>query len=541
MPDSSTAVAELRFLEDDGEATSSWEAIAGSASHLAGELQRRRLGDGEPVVVAGPISPELLVSVRAVLLAGGGVAVANWPSPSSPAAVVAAIDRALIATGARIVLMSGSDSSRWESECAWITVDPSQFLGLSGPASSSLESCLLPTPSLPAVFQMTSGSTATPQVSVLSRGQLGAQIRAIVAALRLDRLDLGVSWLPPYHDMGLVGMCLTPMSVQCRMIYMDPRTFAARPSRWLEALADGGTITASPSFGYSLAARILRAADDDSLDLRMLRVCLNGGEPIDVDGFERFLDEGQRFGLDPTSAMPAYGMAEICLAASISPLGRGLVSEFVDRELLSMGVVSSPRNSATPGLRLARLGRPVEGVEIDIVNPDSGESSGDMTIGEVVLRGTSLMLGYLDSGRVDPSTYEDKWFHTGDIGYLVDGELVVTGRLKDMIIVGGRNIYPAIVEREVEQVEGVTAGRVIAIGGESSEGREILVVVAETAERPRDDILISEVSRVCVAAVGVRPAEIVLCPPGTVPKTSSGKPQRLECRRRYEAGELLRW
>ncbi|MEZ5171598.1 MAG: AMP-binding protein [Acidimicrobiia bacterium] len=297
-----------------------------------------------------------------------------------------------------------------------------------------------------------------------------------------------------------------------------------------------GTFTAGPNFAYALAARALRRLD--GLDLSSWRLALNGAEPIDPDAVERFVAAGAPHKLSPDSVFCVFGMAEATLAVTFPDLSSGMSVDAVDRRVLETDRYAAPADDATADVRrLPLLGRPVEGLEMRIVDTETGEAMGDREVGELELRGTSVTTGYYKRPDVTAETFHGEWLRTGDLAYTVDGELVACGRIKDVIIVGGRNVFPEDVERAIADIDGVRAGNVIAFGTEGRRGREALVVVAETkADEPR--AVAETVSARVTDAVGIPPEEVVMVEPGSLPKTSSGKLQRSLCRDRYHRAEL---
>jgi len=390
------------------------------------------------------------------------------------------------------------------------------------------------------ILQFTSGSTSDPKGVMLPDHVLRANLDAIAEAAHLDPDDdVLVSWLPLYHDMGLVGLLTLPMSTGTPLVLGAPQDFTARPARWMEWIsAYGGTATAGPNFSYVLATRALKRGDQ--LDLSRLRVALNGAEPIDPDQVEAFVDAGARHGLRPGAVFPAFGMAEVAIAGTFpTPMG-GMDTDCVDRRVLETERYAAPVEPGTEGSRrLAVLGTAVPGLEIRIVDPETGAPLRDREVGELEIRGTSVTTGYYKRPDANADLFHDGWLRTGDLAYLLDGQLVMCGRIKDVIIVGGRNLFPEDVERAVGQLEGVRAGNVIAFGVDGDRGRESLVVVAES--RAVDDDL-TAVRRLVAErvrdAVGVPARDIVLVAPGTLPKTSSGKLQRSLCKRYYRDGRL---
>jgi fatty-acyl-CoA synthase len=280
---------------------------------------------------------------------------------------------------------------------------------------------------------------------------------------------------------------------------------------------------------------------------------LNGAEPVDPGTIEAFCGAAEPHGFRAEAAFPAFGMAEVAIAGTFPEPGSGLRVDVVDRRLLETERYAAPVMSGPQGrafdraparparldrlARLARLGRPVAGLEVRICDPQTGSGLDDREVGELQIRGTSVTPGYYNQPGATAEAFMEGWLRTGDLAYLAEGELVVCGRLKDMIIVGGRNVFPEDVERAVASIEGIRAGNVIAFGIEGRKGREVVVVVAETREEDHRPIRQAVSVRV-LEAVGVPAEEIVLVPPGTLPKTSSGKLQRSLCRTRYLDAQL---
>jgi fatty-acyl-CoA synthase len=351
-----------------------------------------------------------------------------------------------------------------------------------------------------------------------------------------------VSWLPLYHDMGLIGLLMTPMLNGFELVLGAPQDFLAAPSRWLEWISEyRGTITAGPNFSYALAARALRRAG--ALDLSSWRLALNGAETVDPNAVEAFCAAAAPYGFDPRAAYPVFGMAEATLGVTFPAVGEGMTVDAVDRHALEHERRAVPPPSgadagdAATVRRLAMLGRPLPGFELRIVEPRTGAIRAEREVGELQVRSPSVTPGYYRNPEATAATFDGDWLRTGDLAYLVDGQLVVCGRLKDMIIVGGRNVFPEDVERAAGAVSGVRAGNVIAFGSDRKRGRESIVVVAETKGQDLHEVHDSVVTHVR-DAVGVPPVEVVLVRPGSLPKTSSGKLQRSLCRDRYHDDQL---
>jgi fatty-acyl-CoA synthase len=337
--------------------------------------------------------------------------------------------------------------------------------------------------------------------------------------------------------MGLVGLLTLPMITGTDLVLAAPQDFLAAPARWMQWIsAFGGTATAGPNFSYALAARALGRGPE--LDLSRFRLALNGAEPIDPDTVESFSAAGARHRFDPRAIFCAFGMAELAIAGAFPVPFTGMVTDPVDRRVLETDRYAAPADPGDEGTRrLARLGRPVPGLQMRIVDPASGMAMCDREVGELEITGTSVTPGYYRRPAVTAASFRDGWFRTGDLAYMTEGELVLCGRIKDVIIVGGRNVFPEDVERAVAVVPGVRAGNVIAFGIEGRKGREGLVVVAEAREGDPNEVRRAVASRVR-ESVGVPAEEVVLVTPGTLPKTSSGKLQRGLCRQQYLGAAL---
>jgi fatty-acyl-CoA synthase len=306
---------------------------------------------------------------------------------------------------------------------------------------------------------------------------------------------------------------------------------------WMEAF--GGTWTIGPNFSLALAGRLLRKSA--TLDLSRCARFGSGSEPVDPDVMEAFASAGAGHGLRPGAMYAGYGMAEATVAVSfVEPLG-GFAADVVDGQLLEAERVAKPVAGGSAGARrLARCGPPLRGFDVRITDPETGSPLDDRVAGEIELRGPSVVPGYFRRADATAAAFRDGgWLRTGDLGYFADGDLVVCGRIKDMIIVGGRNVFPEDLERAAQTVEGVRPGNVIAFGvGRGRKGDDLVVVAELKSGDPasvRDGI-----ARAVGQSGGVRPSDIVLLAPGTLPKTSSGKLRRGECKARYQASELER-
>jgi 1-acyl-sn-glycerol-3-phosphate acyltransferase len=392
-----------------------------------------------------------------------------------------------------------------------------------------------------AFLQYTSGSTGQPKGVVLTHANLIANLRGMRDACRANSADLFVSWLPLYHDMGLIGACLGAMCFGFTLALMSPFAFLGRPSRWLWMLhRHRGTITAGPNFAYELCASKVSDEEIRGLDLSSVRLVFNGAEAVSVETVTRFSERFARHGLRLEAMTPVYGLAECSLGLTFPPLGRGVLVDRVDRvELRERGRAVVAAEDARAPVRLLSCGRVLAGHEIRVASP-RGEALPERTQGEVQFRGPSATSGYHDNPQATTRLFDGGWLRTGDLGYLADGELFVTGRTKDIIIRGGHNIHPQELEEAAARVAGVRKGGVAVFPAQDpGSGTERLIVLAETSEtdaRQRERIA-TEINHLAVDLIGLPADEVVLGPPHSVLKTSSGKIRRGACRERFERGE----
>jgi fatty-acyl-CoA synthase len=530
----------ITFIDGDAADRVEWKRLVDEARGMAAVLQSRGVQPGDHVALLGPTSRDLVTAIAAVWLAGATIVI--MPIPMRMASIeefVAATRRRLRRADVALFCIDPQLAAFVEPEPG----DP-PMVGLDelrpGPGRPTAAAFDRPAddPDRLAILQFTSGSTSDPKGVALPHRTVAANLDAITVAAELDPdHDVLVSWLPLYHDMGLVGLLTLPMTTGTDLVLGAPQDFMASPLRWMQWISDfGGTATAGPNFSWVLATRALQRAS--GLDLSSLRIALNGAEPVDPDTVEAFVVAAVPHGMRPGAVFPAFGMAEVAIAGTFPPPMAGLRTDAVDLRRLESERVAVPVEPGTPGSRrLAKLGRPVPGLEIRVVDPATGDELAERQVGELEIRGTSVCSGYYNDPEATEALFHDGWLRTGDLAYLVDGELVMCGRIKDVIIVGGRNVFPEDIERAVGEVEGVRAGNVIAFGVEGRNHKEAIVVVAETKlEETRE--LHASINEHVRAVVGVPAKEIVLVPPGSLPKTSSGKLQRSLCRERYLSTEL---
>jgi fatty-acyl-CoA synthase len=402
-----------------------------------------------------------------------------------------------------------------------------------------------------ALLQYTSGSTGDPKGVVLTHANLLANIRAIGEALALGPEDVGVSWLPLYHDMGLIGAWLTLLHFGVPLAVMSPLTFLTRPEKWLKAFQKySGTISAAPNFAYELCVRKIADKDIEGIDLSHWRAALNGAEPVNPDTLERFAKRFAPYGFRREAQLPVYGLAEASLGVTFPPLNRGPLIDRVDREVFTAEgrAVAAATGDAT-AISFVSSGKPIPLHEVRVVNA-SGKEVPDRTEGFLWFRGPSATSGYYHNPEATDKLLpmgpalkdgEYAWVNSGDRAYFADGEIYVTGRVKDIIIKGGRNLYPHEVEELAGRAEGIRKGCIVAFGlKDEASGTEKLIVVAESREREasRRAAIVAAVTQQIGEGLGLPPDRVELIPPGSIPKTSSGKLRREETKQLYLAGKL---
>jgi fatty-acyl-CoA synthase len=383
-----------------------------------------------------------------------------------------------------------------------------------------------------ALMQLTSGSTGSPKAVHITHRNIYSNAEAMFISAKMDPSgnDVMLSWLPCFHDMGMVGFLTVPMYFGVELVKVTPMDFLRDTLLWAKLIDKyGGTMTAAPNFAYALFAKRLRnQATPGQFDLSTLRFALSGAEPVDPADVEDLIDAGKPFGLRPEAIMPAYGMAETTLAVSFSELGDGLVVDEVDADLLAALRRAVP---ATKGntRRLASLGPLLQGIEARIVD-ENGEVLPTRGVGVIELRGEPVTPGYTTMGGFIPAQDDHGWYDTGDLGYLMEnGHIVVCGRVKDVIIMAGRNIYPTDIERAACRVDGVRPGCAVAVRMDAGHARETFAVAVESnAHQDPAEVrrIEHQVAHEVVSEVDVRPRNVVVLGPGTIPKTPSGKLRR---------------
>lgn len=394
----------------------------------------------------------------------------------------------------------------------------------------------------PALIQYTSGSTGAPKGVLLSHENLLSNIRAYGKGLGIKTTDVTVSWLPLYHDMGLIGTWLGSFYYGSPLIIMSPLTFLSRPERWLWAIHyHRATISAGPNFAYELCVHKIHDEDIEGLDLSSWRLAFNGAEAIYPKTIRDFFKRFNRYGLKETTMFPVYGLAESAVALTFPPVGRVPVIDRIEREAFekkqqAIKAAQDEKNC----LEFVCCGSVLSGHEIRIVDKKN-RLLADRHVGHLQFRGPSAMQGYYHNEVATNAVNHDGWLDTGDLAYMVDDEIYITGRYKDTIIKAGRNLYPPEIEETVSQVVGVRAGCAVAFGVyDQNRGTEKFIIVAEMRDKTLQNK--NEISQAIIEDVtkinGIAPDEVILVRPKSIPKTSSGKLRRSSCKELYLLGKL---
>ena len=514
------------------------------AQCIAAELRKRGLAPGQCVALLLPTSLEFLYCFCGVLLAG------LTPVPLAPPADARHLEDHLqrqlgILRNCRAPLIVTTRNAKrlLRLTCAQVAtvrhvVLPEELL------------CSAPEPVHPrvedesvALVQYTSGSTGNPKGVVLTHASLLANIRAFSAAVQLTSTDVFVSWLPLWHDMGLIGCWLGSLYNGCPLVLMAPQQFLKHPERWLWAVhRHRATVSAAPNFAFEFCTRKVLDRDLIGLDLSSWRWIGNGAEPVFPETLARFSQRFARYGLSPEALAPVYGLAECSLAVTIPPLGRRPRVDRVSRDpYLCDGFTVAATIEDTDSLAFVACGPPLPGHHVRIVGAD-GRELRERSVGSIQVRGPSTMRGYLGHAESMGPASNGGWLDTGDLGYLAAGELYPTGRVKDIIIRGGRKFCPYALEEAVGNLPRVAKGGVIVFGAANKErATESLVILAEAGhlEFHAQNALRLTINKLALQLYGTTPDDIVLVPRHTILKTSSGKQRRAAMRALYERGALV--
>ena len=533
---------------EEQEETLSYAALQAGAHNVAAGLRAHDVQPGQAVAIMLPTSREYFFCFYGILLAGA------IPVPIYPPLRASQIEEHLrrharILANARATLLITVPEARplaqllraqtpdlrhvvTVAELSTTVVNPTELEQIGG---------AIRTQDI-AFLQYTSGSTGNPKGVILTHANLLANIRAMGRAVQADASDVFVSWLPLYHDMGLIGAWLGSLYYAMPLVVMSPLSFLTRPQRWLWALhRHRATLSAGPNFAFELCLRKIDDRDLEGLDLSSLRLLFNGAEPVSPDTIRRFTARFARYGLRPAAVAPVYGLAESSVGLAFPPPGRGPIIDRVQRDALMRDARAVPAAADEPAaLEFVACGQPLAGHQIRIVDA-TGHELGERAEGRLEFKGPSCTSGYFRNAEETRRLFQDGWLDSGDRAYMVGGEIYLTGRVKDIIIRAGRNIYPHELEEAVGNIPGIRKGCVAVFGStDPASGTERLVVLAETraTDAGTFERLRAEVSAVAADLIGTPPEEVVLAPLHSVLKTSSGKIRRAASRELYERGAI---
>jgi fatty-acyl-CoA synthase len=505
-----------------------WRQVHERARQVAGGLAAAGVGHGDAVAVLAGEPVEIAPTAQGIWMRGSSLTMLHQPTPRTD------LQRWAEETTAVINMIDAK---------AVVVSDPfmaaAPLLVQLGMPVLTIEQ-LLDSPAIDpvetddddvALLQLTSGSTGFPKAVRISHRNVVSNAEAMFVGANVDReSDVIVSWLPCFHDMGMTGYLTVPMYFGVELVKVTPMDFLRDTLLWAKLIDKyQGTMTAAPNFAYTMfAKRLRRQAEPGQFDLSSLRWALSGAEQVEPADVEDLCEAGAPFGLRPEAIVPAYGMAETTVAVSFTDCGRGLMVDEVDADLLSLLHRAIPASRGKTR-RLASVGRPLKGLEARIVGQD-GDVLPTRGVGVIEVRGEPVTLGYMTTGGFIAAQDQEGWYDTGDLGYFTEtGNVVVCGRVKDVIIMAGRNIYPTDIERAASRVHGVRPGCAVAVRLHAGHPREMFAVAVESnvwensAEVRRVE---RQVAHEVVAEVDVRPRNVVVLEPGMIPKTPSGKLRR---------------
>jgi fatty-acyl-CoA synthase len=504
------------------------------ALSISADLRARGVSKGDRVALVLPTCPEFVECFFGVLCAGA-IPVPLYPPVRlgkldeyhrRTAAMLQAVDAALVVSNERIRRILGVAVENAAPRLGCVTTSD-----LGGADAAEVEVA----PGDVALIQFSSGTTHDPKPVALTHENLLHNLAAIADYLANDGMSdaVGVTWLPLYHDMGLIGNLLSAFYIPARLVLLPPELFATRPAAWFRAISrHRGNYSAAPNFAFNLCVSRIRDDELEGVDLSSWYVALNGAEGVSAAVQQRFSERFAQWSFDASSFTPCYGMAEASLAVTFKPFGTMFKTIGVEADTLATTGIIEPGDKALVG-----VGRPLAGVEFEIRDDQSRPVPPDC-VGRIFVRGPSVMVGYFGRADLTDQALHDGWLDTGDLGFLHDDELFLCGRQKETVIIRGANHAPQDFEAALEGLPGVRVGCAVAVGFVPAGGdvEALAMLVETTADAPSD--LASEVAQRVLERTGIMAAHVELLAPGTLPRTSSGKLRRREACAQWQATEL---
>jgi acyl-CoA synthetase (AMP-forming)/AMP-acid ligase II len=519
----------------DAAETYSFAELDSAARRVAAELQALGVRAGDRVMLLVTPGREMVAGFMGCIFAGAIAVPAPPPGPFVGTRGTERLRSILKDAGATVVLTTSNlvsvlQFSEQESRAfSWVFVDKPT-------GSADAYEPVQATPNDVAFLQYTSGSTSEPRGVRVTHGALMANIWMAAGGLFLDEDSVACSWLPPFHDMGLIGMILTPLAVGCHTVQMAPEAFLRRPARWLKAISHfGGTVSYAPNFAYETCIR--RVGDIDGLDLSAWESAINGAEPIRERTCAEFVRKFGPCGFRDSAFWHTYGLAEATLYVTARRRGPGSTM-WVDPDQLSGGRVAPAEPPV--GRPLVSCGTPAVGTTVTVCDPTTGEQVEDGVIGEICVHGPHVCDGYWGKAELTARTFTDAGLRSGDLGAFYDGELYVTGRLKDLLIVRGRNHYPQDIEQTMDTADStLRPGSGVAVSVPTESG-DLLVLIQEVAKGRGGEpkVLAEKIRRLVVEQHGVTPDVVALVAPKSVLYTTSGKVRRAATAESFRAGRM---
>jgi len=530
------------FQHEDGQQEKiTYQQLLASALRVANGLKVLGLKQGETVAIMQPTHPNFFDSFFGILLAGG-IPVPIYPPFRMHMLETYVKTEAHILKNAEVRILITFDQAEKLSHLLKAFVPSLNHVTTVDELiqASPLSKIFYAKEGDSGLIQYTSGSTSYPKGVLLTHQNLITNIQAYGQAIQVKPDDVAVSWLPLYHDMGLIGMWLGSLYYGVPLVLLTPFSFLNHPERWLWAIHyHRGTLSGAPNFAYELCARKIEPALIEGLDLSSWRVAANGAEKIYPQTLNDFAKKFAPYGFKANALLPVYGLAESTVGLILPPLGREVVIDYVDRKKFENEKIATPSTDKN-ALAFVGCGQPITGHEIRIVD-DEDQSLPARHVGHLQFRGPSMMKGYYNNPEATQAIFHDGWFDSGDLAYQANNDVFITGREKDLIIKAGRNIYPAEIEELVGHIAGIRLGCVTAFGiNDDKRATEQIIVVAETRETKKDAIekLTEKVKEILAETIDVLPDHVILVQPHVVPKTSSGKLQRSACKQLYLEGKL---